>query len=327
MQFFIRKRRQAPAVIIVALIDILIVLLIFLMVTTTFKQQPALKLALPESTQAKKSGATETPPLIVSIDPKGTLRLGADTNALSIARIKAEILSAVARKPDLQLAISADKDAPIGQVIKVMDVSKEANLKSAVNLFTKQPGKALSRREFGLGSQLWTSPLVALQPEGRFMLELQQVLVGGDRRFVGEQHDNGGEPVAAPLPLAHQPLLDEVGDRLAAGLADELEVGGVPGPLLQGGGHAPLQRVELVVLVEARPAALGAPLHFVGVNGGREGGADAAAPARCKPGRGRPAARDRRAAGGSGRKPARESRRRWSPGTPSPSPPISRRCA
>ena len=141
MQFFTRKRRQAPAVIIVALIDILIVLLIFLMVTTTFKQQPALKLALPESTQAKKTGATETPPLIVSIDPKGILRLGADTNALTIARIKAEILSAVARKPDLQLAISADKDAPIGQVIKVMDVSKEANLKSAVSLFTKQPGK------------------------------------------------------------------------------------------------------------------------------------------------------------------------------------------
>jgi biopolymer transport protein ExbD len=49
MQFYPRKRRHPPAVIIVALIDILIVLLIFLMVTTTFKQQPALKLALPES--------------------------------------------------------------------------------------------------------------------------------------------------------------------------------------------------------------------------------------------------------------------------------------
>ena len=49
--------------IIVALIDILIVMLIFIIVTSTFKQQPALKLALPESSQAKKSGATEEPPV------------------------------------------------------------------------------------------------------------------------------------------------------------------------------------------------------------------------------------------------------------------------
>ena len=63
MRFFVHKRRSAPAVIIVALVDVLIVLLIFLMVTTTFKQQVALKLALPESSQAKKTGANENPPL------------------------------------------------------------------------------------------------------------------------------------------------------------------------------------------------------------------------------------------------------------------------
>ena len=141
MQFHIRKRRQAPAVIIVALIDILIVLLIFLMVTTTFKQQPALKLALPESSQAKKTGANEAPPLIISILANGDLRLGADATPVTLEHFKEKLLAAVARKPDLQLAISADKAAPIGQVIKVMDVSKEANLKSGVNLFTKEPGK------------------------------------------------------------------------------------------------------------------------------------------------------------------------------------------
>jgi biopolymer transport protein ExbD len=141
MRFYVRKRRQAPAVIIVALIDILIVLLIFLMVTTTFKQQPALKLALPESSQAQKTGANEKPPLIVSIDPKGNLLIGAEVKPVTLERLKAELLAAVAKTPDLKLAISADKNAPIGQVIKVMDVSKEAHLKSGVNLFTKEPGK------------------------------------------------------------------------------------------------------------------------------------------------------------------------------------------
>lgn len=140
MRFHVRKRRQAPAVIIVALIDILIVLLIFLMVTTTFKQQPALKLALPESSQAQKTGAHENAPLVVSVDPQGNLRLGADARLINPERLKEELLAAIAKTPDLRLAISADKKAPFGQIIKVMDAAKEARIKT-VNAFTKESGK------------------------------------------------------------------------------------------------------------------------------------------------------------------------------------------
>jgi biopolymer transport protein ExbD len=140
MRFYVRKRKQAPAVIIVALIDILIVLLIFLMVTTTFKQQPALKLALPESSQAQKSGANETPPLVVSIDPKGGLRLGADAKPVTVERLKEELVAEAAKKPDLKLAINADTAAPFGQIVKVMDAAKAANIKM-VNAFTKEAGK------------------------------------------------------------------------------------------------------------------------------------------------------------------------------------------
>jgi len=139
MQFYTRKRRQPPAVIIVALVDILIVLLIFLMVTTTFKHQPALKLALPESSQAKKSGAHEDPPLVVSIDPKGNLRLWEDDTPVTIERFKEKLLDAIAKRPDVKLAISADKMAPFGQIVKVMDVAKEAKIKS-VNAYTKETG-------------------------------------------------------------------------------------------------------------------------------------------------------------------------------------------
>src|SRR6266851_4310396 len=99
MRFYVRKKRQAPAVIIVALIDVLIVLLIYLMVTTTFKQQPALKLALPESSQAQKTGAQETPPLVVSIDPKGNLRLGPEGKPVTAERLRADLLEAAARTP------------------------------------------------------------------------------------------------------------------------------------------------------------------------------------------------------------------------------------
>ena len=140
MRFYLRKRRQAPAVIIVALIDILIVLLIFLMVTTTFKQQPALKLALPESSQAQKTGAQESPPLVVTVDPKGNLRLGLDLKPVTVERLEQELVTAAATTPDLKLAISADKTAPFGQIVKIMDAAKKAGIK-IVNAFTKESAK------------------------------------------------------------------------------------------------------------------------------------------------------------------------------------------
>ena len=141
MKFYVRKRKQAPAVIIVALIDILIVLVIFLMVTTTFKQQSALKLSLPESSQAKKTGAQENPPLIVTVDPKGNLRLGPEAKPVTVEELKVDLAAQVAKNPDVKLAINGDEGAPWGKIVKVMDTAKAAGIK-AVNAFTKEPAAA-----------------------------------------------------------------------------------------------------------------------------------------------------------------------------------------
>src|SRR5688572_18963277 len=127
MRFYTRKRKQTPTIIVVALIDVLIVLLIFLMVTTTFKQQPALKLALPESTQAQKTGASEDVPLIVSVDPQGNLRLGNEGEGLPVTvdALRAELIKRAEKNPELKLAIRADKVAPWGQIVRIMDAAKE----------------------------------------------------------------------------------------------------------------------------------------------------------------------------------------------------------
>jgi biopolymer transport protein ExbD len=140
MRFLVRKRRQTPTVIIVALIDVLIVLLIFLMVTTTFKQQPAIPLALPQSTQAQKSGASENAPLIVSIDAQGNLRLGSDARPITLDQLKSELQAQVEKKPELSVAVNADKNSPLGEFVRVWDAAKEAKVK-AVNLSAKEPGK------------------------------------------------------------------------------------------------------------------------------------------------------------------------------------------
>lgn len=141
MHFYIHKRRQTPAVIIVALIDVLIVLLIFLMVTTTFRQQPAIPLALPQSSQAHKPGASDTAPIVVSIDAQGALRVGSDAQPVTLDQLKARLQSEVEKRPGLSVVVSADKGAPLGEFVKIWDLAKNAHVK-AISLSAKEAPKS-----------------------------------------------------------------------------------------------------------------------------------------------------------------------------------------
>ncbi|HEX7652892.1 MAG TPA: biopolymer transporter ExbD [Verrucomicrobiae bacterium] len=133
MRFIQHKRRTAPAVIIVALIDVLIVMLIFLICTTTFRQQPALRLALPDSTSALKSGANENPPLFVSIEANGTLRYGIAGDVVTAEQLRGRLVVDAdkmrAAGNEARLAVRADKSAPWGQMVRVMDIAKAANIR------------------------------------------------------------------------------------------------------------------------------------------------------------------------------------------------------
>ena len=97
MQFTTSKRRQTPVVIIISLIDVLIVVLIFLMVTTTFKQQAAVKLALPESSQTNRAGASESL-LSVTIPKQGPLYLA--KNPITYDKLQAAFVAAVRANPE-----------------------------------------------------------------------------------------------------------------------------------------------------------------------------------------------------------------------------------
>src|SRR5579862_5653384 len=140
MQFRAHKRRQTPAVIIVALIDVLIVLLIFLMVTSTFRQQPAIPLALPQSSQAQKPGASENAPMLVSIDAQGALRVGSDAHPVTLDQLKSEMQAEAEKRPGLSVLVSADKGAPLGEFVKIWDLAKDAKIK-AISLSAKEAPK------------------------------------------------------------------------------------------------------------------------------------------------------------------------------------------
>jgi biopolymer transport protein ExbD len=132
MQFTSHKHRQAPSVIIVSLIDVLLVVLIFLMVTTTFKQQPAVKLALPKTSQ-QKPGAAENS-LIVTVAKDGTLYLAADP--VTSDTLQKRLAEALHAHPQATLSIRGDTAAPWGQIMKVMDIGKAVGITTA-NAWTR----------------------------------------------------------------------------------------------------------------------------------------------------------------------------------------------
>jgi len=134
VRFYTRKRRM-PAVIIVSLIDILAILLIFVIVTTTFKRdQPAVVINLPDSKTAT-AAPTQADPAVLSISSDSKLYL--DNKPVELSDLKQALLDMLAADPNRSLALNADKAAPFGFVVSVMDVLKEANVKN-VPAFTQQ---------------------------------------------------------------------------------------------------------------------------------------------------------------------------------------------
>ena len=140
MKFYPRRRRTAPAIIIISLIDVLIVMLVVLLVSTTFKNQPSVKLTLPETAEAPKPGAsTEKPPVIVTVAREAP-NYYVGNRAITAEALQTELKVAASSDPAVHLVIRADGGAEWRLVVKVMEYAKLAQIKN-VKAFTKGAGQ------------------------------------------------------------------------------------------------------------------------------------------------------------------------------------------
>lgn len=130
MHFTKRKPRRPPTVIIVSLIDVLLVVLIFLMVTSTFKNKsaPELKLALPTAKQAQP-GAADAKPFVVTVATNFPYFF-IENMPVTLDRLQLALTDAAKKDPQVKVAIRADRAAPFGEVIKVIDAAKIAQVGS-----------------------------------------------------------------------------------------------------------------------------------------------------------------------------------------------------
>lgn len=132
---FYHKRRRRPEIIIVSLIDIFAILLIFMVMTTTFKEvKAAVTIKLPES----KSAVTTSQPtkaVVLSIAENEELFL--DAKKIDVDGLKPALMELMKQQPQPTLALNADKKAPFGVVIRVLDVMKEAGVRGNLSAFTE----------------------------------------------------------------------------------------------------------------------------------------------------------------------------------------------
>jgi Biopolymer transport protein len=132
---FYTKKRKGPSIVIVSLIDILAILLIFFIVTTTFKKnQPELQINLPESKSAEAAAAERKEPLVLAVKNADTITLG--NQPVTLDGLVDALREARAREPERPIAMQADREAPFGTIVSVLDALKEAGLKN-VPTFTQ----------------------------------------------------------------------------------------------------------------------------------------------------------------------------------------------
>ena len=128
MRFYSRKRR-APSIIIVSLIDILAILLIFFIVATTFRRnQPQLQINLPESKAAEQAPAEKDEPVVLSV--KSADQISLDGKPVTLDLLAEALKTVRAQAPARPIAMQADREAPFGVVVKVLDALKDAGVKN-----------------------------------------------------------------------------------------------------------------------------------------------------------------------------------------------------
>jgi biopolymer transport protein ExbD len=126
---FYTKRRKMPSITIVSLIDILAILLIFFIVTTTFKERlPQLQINLPESKAA--SAATSQPKKAILLQIKGPDQISFDNKPITTAALPGAIHEAQRVNPGCSITMQADKEAPFGTVVTVLDALQIAGIKN-----------------------------------------------------------------------------------------------------------------------------------------------------------------------------------------------------
>ena len=128
MRFYTKKRR-IPSITIVSLIDILAILLIFFIVTSTFKKKLSqLQINLPESKTATQAPTSAKKNIILQVKSADNITL--DSKPVTASTLAEAIREIQKMNPGCTITMQADKEAPFGTVVTILDALQAAGIKN-----------------------------------------------------------------------------------------------------------------------------------------------------------------------------------------------------
>ncbi len=113
---FLQKKESSAEINIAPLLDMVFILLIFFVITTNFNRQSGVEVQKPKAQTAIYQGQKT---ILVGISREGSIHIhGRQVNIDKLTRI---ITSELARRPDANVVIVADRGSVLGRAVEVMD--------------------------------------------------------------------------------------------------------------------------------------------------------------------------------------------------------------
>jgi len=124
---FIKKRRNkdnSGNIDIAPMMDMVFILLIFFIVTSSFVRETGIDVNKPKASSAQEL-ARES--ILIGISREGTIHI--NESQVDLRALRSILQQMVAEKPERAAVIVADRDAPSGKIVDVLDVCNLARVK------------------------------------------------------------------------------------------------------------------------------------------------------------------------------------------------------
>ena len=119
-----RKKRREASIDISPMMDMVFILLIFFVVTSTFTRETGVDVTKP---QAQTASQLEKENILIAITREGTIHV--NERQVDMAGLKDVLANILAKNPDREAVLIADKAAVTGALVQVIDVCTLAGVK------------------------------------------------------------------------------------------------------------------------------------------------------------------------------------------------------
>lgn len=119
-----RKKRREASIDISPMMDMVFILLIFFIVTSTFTRETGVEVTKP---QAQTASQLEKENILIAITREGTIHV--NERQVDMAGLKDVLADILAKNPDREAVLIADKAAVTGALVQVIDVCTLAGIK------------------------------------------------------------------------------------------------------------------------------------------------------------------------------------------------------